>query len=71
LLNLGDSVTTDHISPAGSINRNSPAARYWPKSVDMGMLQYLIVKFQVLNQSKCYIWYDHSFKTHIIVPYTK
>ena len=27
LLNLGDSVTTDHISPAGSINRNSPAAR--------------------------------------------
>ena len=29
LLNLGDSVTTDHISPAGSINRNSPAARYF------------------------------------------
>lgn len=28
LLNLGDSVTTDHISPAGSITRNSPAARY-------------------------------------------
>lgn len=28
LLNLGDSVTTDHISPAGSIARNSPAARY-------------------------------------------
>nr|QIE05299.1 aconitase ACO1 [Halichondria panicea] len=28
LLNLGDSVTTDHISPAGSISRNSPAARY-------------------------------------------
>ena len=27
LLNLGDSVTTDHISPAGSIARNSPAAR--------------------------------------------
>lgn len=27
LLNLGDSVTTDHISPAGNINRNSPAAR--------------------------------------------
>jgi aconitate hydratase len=25
---LGDSVTTDHISPAGSIGRNSPAARY-------------------------------------------
>ena len=28
LLNLGDSVTTDHISPAGSISRVSPAARY-------------------------------------------
>lgn len=28
LLNLGDSVTTDHISPAGSIARNSPAARW-------------------------------------------
>lgn len=28
LLNVGDSVTTDHISPAGSIARNSPAARY-------------------------------------------
>lgn len=28
LLNLGDSVTTDHISPAGSIAKTSPAARY-------------------------------------------
>eukprot|EP01120_Amphizonella_sp_Union-15-10_P013944 TRINITY_DN6588_c0_g1_i1.p1 TRINITY_DN6588_c0_g1~~TRINITY_DN6588_c0_g1_i1.p1 ORF type:complete len:704 (-),score=148.68 TRINITY_DN6588_c0_g1_i1:16-2067(-) len=28
LLNLGDFITTDHISPAGSIARNSPAARY-------------------------------------------
>ncbi|XP_003747109.1 cytoplasmic aconitate hydratase [Galendromus occidentalis] len=28
LVNLPDSVTTDHISPAGSISRNSPAARY-------------------------------------------
>jgi aconitate hydratase len=25
---LGDSITTDHISPAGSIAKNSPAARY-------------------------------------------
>lgn len=25
---LGDSVTTDHISPAGNINKNSPAGRY-------------------------------------------
>lgn len=31
LLLLGDSVTTDHISPAGSIARNSPAARYLAK----------------------------------------
>jgi aconitate hydratase len=28
LLNVGDSVTTDHISPAGNISRKSPAARY-------------------------------------------
>ncbi|TMS36915.1 hypothetical protein L596_003972 [Steinernema carpocapsae] len=28
LLNLGDSVTTDHISPAGAISRTSPAARH-------------------------------------------
>lgn len=28
LAKLGDSVTTDHISPAGSINEDSPAGRY-------------------------------------------
>jgi aconitate hydratase len=28
LARLGDSVTTDHISPAGAIKRDSPAARY-------------------------------------------
>lgn len=28
ILNLGDSITTDHISPAGAIAKNSPAARY-------------------------------------------
>ena len=28
LLKLGDSVTTDHISPAGAIKRDSPAGRY-------------------------------------------
>src|SRR5476651_1040994 len=28
LVMLGDSVTTDHISPAGAINANSPAAKY-------------------------------------------
>ena len=28
LLNVGDSITTDHISPAGKISSNSPAARY-------------------------------------------
>ncbi|KAI3747692.1 hypothetical protein L6452_10279 [Arctium lappa] len=28
LLNLGDSITTDHISPGGSIHKDSPAAKY-------------------------------------------
>lgn len=28
LLNMGDSITTDHISPAGKIAKNSPAAEY-------------------------------------------
>ncbi|XP_041993000.1 aconitate hydratase, cytoplasmic-like [Salvia splendens] len=28
LLNFGDSITTDHISPAGNINKDSPAAKY-------------------------------------------
>lgn len=28
LLNFGDSVTTDHISPAGSIHKDSPAAKF-------------------------------------------
>lgn len=28
MLNVGDSITTDHISPAGKIAANSPAAKY-------------------------------------------
>jgi len=28
LASFGDSITTDHISPAGNISKNSPAARY-------------------------------------------
>jgi aconitate hydratase len=28
ILNFGDSITTDHISPAGKIAKDSPAARY-------------------------------------------
>ncbi|KAF5949317.1 hypothetical protein HYC85_011310 [Camellia sinensis] len=28
LLNFGDSITTDHISPAGSLNKDSPATKY-------------------------------------------
>lgn len=28
LLALGDSITTDHISPAGNIAKDSPAAKY-------------------------------------------
>ena len=27
-MNVGDSITTDHISPAGKISANSPAARF-------------------------------------------
>ena len=38
LLVLGDAVTTDHISPAGSIARTSPAARYL---TDMGWVPSL------------------------------
>jgi aconitate hydratase len=26
--NFGDFITTDHISPAGAISKNSPAARF-------------------------------------------
>uniref|UniRef100_A0A803NCJ6 Aconitate hydratase n=1 Tax=Chenopodium quinoa TaxID=63459 RepID=A0A803NCJ6_CHEQI len=29
LLNVGDSITTDHISPAGSIHKDSPAAKFY------------------------------------------
>ena len=28
LAKLGDSITTDHISPAGSIKKDSPAGKY-------------------------------------------
>ena len=28
LLNFGDSITTDHISPAGNIAKKSPAAQF-------------------------------------------
>jgi len=36
LLNFGDSITTDHISPAGNISKNSPAGRYLQgKNVDI------------------------------------
>src|SRR3546814_20949669 len=31
LLKLGDSVTTDHISPAGAIKKDSPAGKYLPE----------------------------------------
>jgi len=34
-LSFGDSITTDHISPAGAIAKNSPAARFLAeKNVD-------------------------------------
>lgn len=36
LLNFGDSITTDHISPAGNISKNSPGGRYLiSKGVDI------------------------------------
>ena len=28
MANFGDFITTDHISPAGSISKNSPAGRF-------------------------------------------
>ena len=36
LVSLGDSVTTDHISPAGSIKPDAPAGRYLVKRVERG-----------------------------------
>ncbi len=39
---LGDSITTDHISPAGSIKPDSPAGRYLiERGVERGRLQFL------------------------------
>ena len=39
---LGDSVTTDHISPAGNISKSSPAAKYlMAQGVQAGGLQFL------------------------------
>ena len=39
---LGDSVTTDHISPAGSIKKNGPAGKYLMEhGVEPGGLQQL------------------------------
>ncbi|KAK2639717.1 hypothetical protein Ddye_027512 [Dipteronia dyeriana] len=36
LLNFGDSITTDHISPAGNINKDSAAAKYlFERGVDL------------------------------------
>ena len=34
---LGDSVTTDHISPAGSIKADSPAGRYLTETGSSGV----------------------------------
>ena len=47
LLNLGDSVTTDHISPAGSIARTSPAARYLASK---GLVSY---KEVIITENHC------------------
>ena len=63
LLNLGDSVTTDHISPAGSIARNSPAARYLGNrgyvsrgagvSVKTFMFVSIAEQYAFLSESNC------------------
>jgi len=47
LLNLGDSVTTDHISPAGSIARTSAAAKYLTSKqyVCLSVITYLDLPF--------------------------
>ena len=57
LLNLGDSVTTDHISPAGAISRTSPAAKYLiergmqPKQFNRCVLRFLGGIFFIQNFS--------------------
>ena len=54
LLNLGDSVTTDHISPAGAISRTSPAAKYLmergmqPKQFNRCVLTLFVELSQIL-----------------------
>lgn len=50
LLNLGDSVTTDHISPAGSIARNSPAAKYlMERGLANNIIWNSISNYKILN----------------------
>src|SRR4051794_33080574 len=47
LLNLGDSVTTDHISPAGSIARTSSAARWLTAQKYVSCHCLIIITIQV------------------------
>ena len=58
LLNLGDSVTTDHISPAGSIARNSAAAKYLTSKqyVCLSVITYLDLPF-LLRASAFASWF--------------
>ena len=56
LLNLGDSVTTDHISPAGAISRTSPAAKYL---MERGM--------QPKQFNRCVLKYSAQFSNIILV----
>jgi len=49
LLNLGDSVTTDHISPAGSIARSSCAAKYLTSRQYVSLTQVCLLLINILQ----------------------
>lgn len=50
LAKFGDTVTTDHISPAGNIARNSPAARYLSENgIDYQNLILMVVVVETMK----------------------
>ena len=58
LLNLGDSVTTDHISPAGAISRTSPAAKYlMERGMQPKQFNRCVLKYSAWGPFKCYFSY--------------
>ncbi|GKC36926.1 aconitate hydratase, cytoplasmic [Tanacetum coccineum] len=54
LLNFGDSITTDHISPAGSIHKDSPAAKFLP---DLGVDHRDLNSYGVMVVVMKQLWY--------------